>query len=261
MSSSRSPRLNTPRYSAPASGLSATQTRCSPLEKNSRPCEPFWFTASTSSLAIREVVYSSLLGRSPPKMRGDWAMLQRLITVRCSTGVNREWRSVPRSATIPIRPNGSMSPSGHAPGRPTPPQMPTRVKFSWSSRHSSQKSSETRHMFGFWRRNSRLEEPPPDPPPTPGPGPANAPQDAYRVKVLVEQPPLNPEIVGDAPHVGVLAQELDILRARGSGGKAQYDGPPRLQDCLVNRQDLVTMDGPQDVVGLDEIHAPSGVEA
>src|SRR5450759_3172469 len=48
-------------------------------------------------------------------------------------------------------------------------------------------------------------------------GAADAAPDADQGEVLVKQAPLIPVVVGDAPHVRVLAQELDILRARGPG--------------------------------------------
>src|ERR1035437_1211543 len=112
-----SPILKTARYCLPAAPATVdVQITASPSCESLRAPEPFWLAARTSSLVSSASVKASLLGRSPPNISGLRAIDHSVIRVRCSSWVKRVGRSSPRSARMPMRPRGSMSASGQAPG-------------------------------------------------------------------------------------------------------------------------------------------------
>ncbi len=87
----------------------------------------------------------------------------------------------------------------------------------------------------------------------------------------LQQAPVVPEVVGDAPHVGVLLIVPRLLHHGGAGGQGEDHGPSRLGDGPGEHLHLMLpgvgpgavlhqVVGVADVVALDEIHAPGGVE-
>ena len=78
----------------------------------------------------------------------------------------------------------------------------------------------------------------------------------------LQQLPVIPEVVGDAPHVGVTLQMLGLLQRRGARGQGQHDVPPALAAGLGDQLNLPLAVGifPGDVVALDEVHAPGRVQ-
>ena len=152
--SSSSPRLNAATYWSP-SGPSAVHSTSGSSRNTSRfPCESAC-TERTSALLSSAMVDGSDVGRSPPTMSGDLAITHSVKSVICSSVVSRESRGSPRSARIPIRPRGSMSPSGHPVGPACGAQRAKRAKFASTSSHRSHRSSQIRHIVACSRRWSR----------------------------------------------------------------------------------------------------------
>ena len=87
-------------------------------------------------------------------------------------------------------------------------------------------------------------------------------------KHVFQQGPVIPEIVGDAPHVGVLAQVPCLFHRRGAGRKAQHDRASAAVDGPADHFDLMRRRisagfghaGVGDVVHFHQIHAPGGVQ-
>ena len=81
---------------------------------------------------------------------------------------------------------------------------------------------------------------------------------------IFQQGPVVPEIVGDAPHIGVLTQVPCLFHRRRAGRKAQHDGPPAAVDGPADHLDIMRRRvaagfghaGMSDVVHLYKIHAP-----
>ena len=76
----------------------------------------------------------------------------------------------------------------------------------------------------------------------------------------VEGGPVVPEVVGDPPQVGVSFGVLGLLQRRRPGRHAEHDRPARRVDRLADQLDLFVVIGPGEVVDLDVIDAPGGVE-
>ena len=79
----------------------------------------------------------------------------------------------------------------------------------------------------------------------------------------LQQAPVVPEVVRDAPHVGIRLQVLGFRQRRGTGAEAQHDLPSASAAGFGDQLDLPAAAGilPGDVVALDEVHAPFRVEA
>ena len=87
----------------------------------------------------------------------------------------------------------------------------------------------------------------------------------------LQEPPVVPEIVGDAPHVGVLFVMPGFLNYRRPRRQGQHHGPARTLDGPGQHLDLMfariaplvmvrQVIGVAHVVALDEVHAPRGVK-
>ncbi len=72
--------------------------------------------------------------------------------------------------------------------------------------------------------------------------------------------PVVPEVVGDAPHLRVLAQLVDLVEGRGTGREAQHDGTARLSQRFAHHADLIGLEGNGDAIDLKEIEAPARVQ-
>ena len=80
--------------------------------------------------------------------------------------------------------------------------------------------------------------------------------------------PVVPEIVGNAPHIGILFIVPAFRNLRRSGRKAQHDGPPATLDGPAQHLHLVPApitpvgmeSGGANIIHLNEIHAPCGIE-
>ena len=83
------------------------------------------------------------------------------------------------------------------------------------------------------------------------------------LKHPLEQPPLVPEVVRDAPHVRVFLQMLRLFQRRRAGRQRQHNVPSAGAAGVGNDLDfpLAVRIFARDVVTLDEIHAPFGVHA
>ena len=85
---------------------------------------------------------------------------------------------------------------------------------------------------------------------------------------IFQQVPPVPEVVGDPPHVGVFAQVPGLFDHRRAGGQAEHHGPAALVDGLADHLDFLLRGvggvgvgvGVADVVHLDEVHPPGGVQ-
>jgi hypothetical protein len=131
----------------------------SPSRNTSRlPCDSRC-TRSTSAFVKSAIVSGRLVGRSPPIMSGDRAITQSVSSETRSSGVSRSWRGSPRSARMPMRPRGSMSPSGHPDSDACGAHRANLAKFASTSSQRSQRSSQMRHMVACWRRcSTRVNE-------------------------------------------------------------------------------------------------------
>ena len=79
----------------------------------------------------------------------------------------------------------------------------------------------------------------------------------------LEQRPVVPEVVRHAPHGGPGLEVLGLLQRRGAGGEGKHDVPAAAPGGFGDDLDLPPAARvlPGDVVALDEIDAPGGVQA
>ena len=79
----------------------------------------------------------------------------------------------------------------------------------------------------------------------------------------LQQAPFVPEVVRDAPHVGIRLQVLRFGKRGGAGAEAEHDVPAAGAAGFGDQLDFPAAVGifPGDVVALDEVHAPFRVEA
>jgi len=94
----------------------------------------------------------------------------------------------------------------------------------------------------------------------PRPGPLVRRPPCRALELLAELGPRVPEVVRDPPHLGVGPQRLEVRQGQLLAGRqAQRDGAAGLVDRGGDRGDLPLLDGRvEDVVELDEVHAPLG---
>src|SRR6266404_281529 len=81
------------------------------------------------------------------------------------------------------------------------------------------------------------------------------------IELLLEQFPIVPKVVGDAPHLRILLKKLHFRNRRRTRRDAEHDGPAdlanRQRKCFDLRR-LIKMT--PHVIGLDEIHTPRRIQ-
>ena len=72
--------------------------------------------------------------------------------------------------------------------------------------------------------------------------------------------PVVPQVVHHTPHIGIVETLLSILVLRLAGREREHDGTARLVNGLAYHVNLVGVERTREVIDLQEIHAPLGIE-
>src|SRR5437660_10117370 len=100
------------------------------------------------------VVAASLLGKSPPKIKGERKMHHNVISVCCSSGVNLVGVPLPSLSVTRSLPSGSMCAAGHVPFFPAySAQSDLKSDCFSTCFQSSQKSSEIPNILTYLEKD------------------------------------------------------------------------------------------------------------